>query len=100
MNYQIKNRVVGVDISVKRTTYAIVDIRGNILARNFFPTNDYANVNDFITVLCEKVIELTEQNGGYENIRSMGISESKEREIIKIAQGHQRTRCQLPDRMH
>ena len=74
MNYQIKNRVVGVDISVKRTTYAIVDIRGNILARNFFPTNDYANVNDFITVLCEKVIELTEQNGGYENIRSMGIS--------------------------
>lgn len=74
MNYQIKNRVVGVDISVKRTTYAIVDIRGNILARNFFPTNDYANVNDFITALCEKVIELTEQNGGYENIRSMGIS--------------------------
>ena len=28
--YQIKTKVVGVDISNERTTYAIVDIRGNI----------------------------------------------------------------------
>lgn len=74
MDFQIKNKVVGVDISVKRTTYAIVDVRGNILAKNFFPTNDYQNVNDFVTVLSERIIELTEQNGGYESIRSMGIS--------------------------
>ncbi len=74
MDFQIKNKVVGVDISVKRTTYAIVDVRGNILAKNFLPTNDYQNVNDFVTVLSERIIELTEQNGGYESIRSMGIS--------------------------
>ena len=30
----IKTRVVGVDISNERTTYAIVDIRGNIIAED------------------------------------------------------------------
>ena len=30
----IKNRVVGVDISLERTTYAIVDVRGNIIAQD------------------------------------------------------------------
>ena len=28
----IKSEVVGVDISIESTTYAIVDVRGNILA--------------------------------------------------------------------
>jgi glucokinase len=74
MEEQIKNRVLGVDISVKRTTYAIVDVRGYIIAKGNFPTNDYPNVNDFVSTLCEKVIELTEANGGYDSIRSMGIS--------------------------
>lgn len=35
--YQIKTKVVGVDISNERTTYAIVDIRGNIIAEENFP---------------------------------------------------------------
>ena len=74
MEQNIKNRVVGVDISVKRTTFAIVDIRGNILARDHFPTNDYPNVNDFVTTLTEKIVMLTEENGGYDKIRSIGVS--------------------------
>lgn len=74
MEQNIKSRVVGVDISVKRTTFAIVDIRGNILARDNFPTNEYPNVNDFVTALSEKIIIMTEENGGYDKIRSIGVS--------------------------
>ena len=71
---KIKSRVVGVDISIERTTYAIVDIRGNILAESSFPTTDYPDVNNFVTTLAEKIVMLVEENGGYETIRSIGMS--------------------------
>jgi len=74
MEENIKSRVVGVDISIKHTTFAIVDIRGNILARDQFPTNEYLNVNDFVTALSERIIMLAEENGGYDKIRSVGVS--------------------------
>jgi glucokinase len=74
MEQNIKRYVVGVDISVKRTTYAIVDVRGTIIAKKQFPTSDYPNVNDFISALSERIMELTEANGGYEKIRSIGVS--------------------------
>lgn len=70
----IKTRVVGVDISNERTTYAIVDIRGNIIAEDSIVTEDYEDINNFVAVLSEKIVELVENNGGYENIRSVGIS--------------------------
>ncbi|MBQ9215520.1 MAG: ROK family protein [Prevotella sp.] len=73
-DYNIKTRVVGVDISTERTTYAIVDIRGNILAEDSFPTVDYPDVNNFVTALSEKIVTLVEANGGYETIRSIGVS--------------------------
>jgi glucokinase len=69
-----KKRVVGVDISNERTTYAIVDVRGNIIVQDYFCTTDYPNVNEYVSVLSERIIAMTEANGGYENIRSMGIS--------------------------
>ena len=52
----IKNRVIGIDISVELTSYAIVDIRGHIIARDGFPTHDYANVNDYVSTLSERVV--------------------------------------------
>lgn len=70
----IKSEVVGVDISIETTTYAIVDVRGNILAEDSFPTIDYPDVNKFVAELSEKIIELVEANGGYERIRSIGMS--------------------------
>ena len=71
---QIKTRVVGIDIRVDRTTFAVVDIRGEIVAQDYFLTTDYHDVNDFVAALCEKVIALVEENGGYETIRSVGVS--------------------------
>ncbi len=72
--YQIKTKVVGVDISNERTTYAIVDIRGNIIAEDSFPTSDYPDVNNFVTALSDRIVRLVEANGGYEDIRSIGVS--------------------------
>lgn len=71
---QQKTRVVGVDISSERTTYGIVDIRGNVIARDSFPTFDCDNATDFVAKLCDAIIELVEKNGGYETIRSVGVS--------------------------
>ena len=72
--YNIKTKVVGVDISNETTTYAVVDIRGNILAEESFATSDYPDVNNFVTVLSDKIVMLVEANGGYETIRSIGVS--------------------------
>ncbi|MCR4582486.1 MAG: ROK family protein [Prevotella sp.] len=73
-NTSVKNRVVGVDISNQATTVAIVDIRGNIIAEEQFCTADYPDVNDFVSALCEMIMTMAEANGGYELIRSVGIS--------------------------
>ena len=74
-NYSIhKKRVVGVEISNERTTYAIVDIRGNIFAKESFDTRDHPDINEFVTVLSERIIAMIEANGGYETIRSIGVS--------------------------
>ena len=72
--YNIKSKVVGVDISNESTTYAIVDLRGNILAEDSFSTQDYPDVNNFVTALSETIVTLVESNGGYETIRSIGVS--------------------------
>jgi glucokinase len=72
--YNLKTKVVGVDISNELTTYAIVDVRGNIIAEDSFPTTDYPDVNNFVTALSENVVTLVENNGGYETIRSIGVS--------------------------
>lgn len=70
----IKTKVVGVDIGIEKTTYAVVDVRGNIIARDSFPTTESANLNIFIATLCDRIIEMIEKNGGYEQIRSLGVS--------------------------
>ena len=72
--YNIKTKVVGVDISNEMTTYAVVDIRGNIIAEESFSTEDYLDVNNFVTALSDKIVMLVEANGGYETIRSIGVS--------------------------
>lgn len=70
----IKTRVVGVDISNELTTYAVVDIRGNIIAEDSFVTTNYQDVNNFVSKLSEDIVTIVEANGGYEKIRSVGIS--------------------------
>jgi glucokinase len=71
---EIKTRVVGIDVRETKTTYALVDVRGEIIAQDYFSTADYPNVSDFVTELSERIVMLVEENGGYEQVRSVGIS--------------------------
>ena len=70
----VKKRVIGVDIGNACTNYAIVDIRGNVIAHDSFPTSDYTDINKFVEKLTECIITIAETNGGYDTIRSVGIS--------------------------
>ena len=70
----IKKRVVGIDISLDATTYASVDVKGEIIVMDSFPTLDYPEINQFISALSDRLIQMVEDNGGYESIRSVGIS--------------------------
>ena len=74
MSTSTKTRVVGVDIGVKTTSYAIVNIRGTVVASDHFPTTDYPDVHNFVSALCERIIVMAEAHGGFETIRSVGIS--------------------------
>ena len=73
MNGKVKTKVVGIDIGVKYTTYAVVDIRGTIIAKERMNTSDYPDVNDYVSALSERIVMLVEENGGYESIRSVGM---------------------------
>ena len=70
----IKKRVIGVDIGNIITSYAIADIRGNVIARSHFNTSDYPNLNQYVDKLTEAIFEIAEANGGFQHIRSVGIS--------------------------
>ena len=70
----MKDKVFGIELAKERTIYAIVDIRGNILAKDGFPTTDYDNVNDYVSVLCERLVEMMLANDVFGAIRSVGIS--------------------------
>ena len=69
----VKNRVVGVDVNLETTTVALIDIRGNILAKDAFPTGTNPNVGEFVAVLTDTVNQLIVSNDGTENVRSIGI---------------------------
>ena len=71
---EIKTRVVGVDIREVKTTYAVVDIRGEIISMDYFMTMEYPDINDYVSALSEKIVMLVEENGGYDKIRSVGMS--------------------------
>ena len=74
MSDTVKTKVIGIDIGVKTTTVAVVDQRGKILAEESFGTTGFTFVNNFVEALAERVVSLAEANGGYESIRSVGIS--------------------------
>ena len=71
---RIKKRVIGVDISLEETTFAIVNTKGEILVKDSFPTENYPDANDYVMALCERILMMMESNGGYGSIRSVGVS--------------------------
>ena len=70
----MKDKVFAVQMTIERTSYAIIDIRGNILAKDDFATTDHDNVNDFVSALCERLVEMMLANDAFGAIRSVGVS--------------------------
>lgn len=70
---KIKSKVIGINVDTTTTAIAVVDLRGNIVAQDSIPTQNFPNVNNFVEALSERVVMLAENNGGYENIRSVGM---------------------------
>ena len=54
----VKKRVIGVDISLEATSFAVVDVRGNIEAKDSFPTEDYPDIGGFVTTLSERILRI------------------------------------------
>lgn len=73
INDKIKSKVIGINVDTTTTTIAVVDLRGNIVAQDSISTQNFPNVNNFVEALSERVVMLAENNGGYENIRSVGM---------------------------
>lgn len=69
-----KTQVIGVDIRVDKTVSALVNIRGEILAREEFATADYPNISEYVTKLADSIALLMEKSGNSDGIRSVGIS--------------------------
>ena len=74
MSNVIKTRVIGIDVGVSNTSIAIVDLRGTILAQDTLRTSDFPSVNNFVEALSERIVTMAEANGGYEVVRSVGVS--------------------------
>ena len=74
MNVFSKKQVIGVDITPAVTSMAIVDVRGNIIAQDSIPTDEYTDINRYVEALSEHIVALAMANGGIESIRSVGVS--------------------------
>lgn len=70
----VKKQVVGVDISLEETTFGILNAKGEILVKDSFPTLNYPDANEYVMALCERILMMMETHGGYESIRSVGVS--------------------------
>lgn len=81
---EAKTMVVGIDISVEETTCAVVDIRGNIICIQKFASEDYPNVNQYVTKLCEVITQVIDASCGIEKVKAVGIS---------VASGNLTTGC-------
>ena len=70
----MKSKVIGIDIGYNVTTIALVDIRGTILALDSFLTANFPQINSFVEQICERVVKLAEANGGFDTVRSVGVT--------------------------
>lgn len=71
-----KKCVIGVDISLEATTYALVDVRGNIIVKDSFPTEAYPTVNGFVSMLGNSIRHMIDENTSKVYVRAVGISSS------------------------
>ena len=70
----IKKFVIGVIIRSDETLSALIDVKGEIVAKDILKTSDYPEVGGFLQELSSRIMKLIEIGGGYDQVRSVGIS--------------------------
>ena len=83
----LKTQVVGVDISLDKTSCAVIDVRGNILATTDFPTTNYPMISDYVSVLCESILNLVENNGGYDPMEIFNSDPDIRKVLMQLING-------------
>ena len=64
---------VGIDIGGTTTKFGIVNDRGKILEQDRIPSNIHEVVEEFIDDLYEKLDPMIKRNGGYANMKGIGM---------------------------
>ena len=68
-----KPYVVGIDIGGTNIVFGLVDARGTILCSDSIKTQAYAEVEECIDAVCEKLMPLIESRGGADKVKGIGI---------------------------
>ena len=68
-----KPYVVGIDIGGTNIVFGLVDARGTILCSDSIKTQAYAEVDECIDAVCEKLMPLIESRGGADKVKGIGI---------------------------
>lgn len=65
--------MVGIDIGGTNIVFGLVDARGTILCSDSIKTQAYAEVEECIDAVCEKLMPLIESRGGADKVKGIGI---------------------------
>ena len=71
-----KPYVVGIDIGGTNIVFGLVDARGTILCSDSIKTQAYAEVDECIDAVCEKLMPLIESRGGADKVTGIGIGDT------------------------
>lgn len=67
-----KPYVLGLDMGGTNSVLGIVDARGHVLARTSVKTQQYTDINDYVSALYEEAVKIIEPVGGIEMFRGIG----------------------------
>lgn len=70
---QEKDYVLGIDIGGTNTEFAVVNRRGDIVARGSIPTCGHKDFHDYVAKLKEGVVACVAEAGVTDNIRGIGV---------------------------
>ena len=73
MEYGAKSLVIGLDLGGTNSVFGVVDSKGEIIATTSIKTQAYPSVDQYIMESVKAIKQISEQVGGMEKIRAMGI---------------------------
>ena len=100
INDKIKSKVIGINVDTTTTTIAVVDLRGNIVAQDSIPTQNFPNVNNFVEALSERVGWLREYTFGRYVRTKFQLPDGLYRECTEYAVERYHSHCRHAERQY